>query len=289
MALDPEEQELLDVANASLPPWFRGNARAQEDAGMAAKTIGAAKKQIGSWFGQSLVKNAEGIWLEEHAKDRGSGKQEGESTAALRDRLRNIPDAITVEAILNAVQGILDADGVAGTISMVELPRDGAFFIDQVQQNTGTGGTFSGPVSNVMTFTPTVRFSYPPYRNAPGRVKKHRIVLSGCADAGNNGTFDTIGMSGNGVTYTNAAGVAGADATAAWATQRIDHDDQVIEGWARAFFSRGFRRASTRLAMFVVLLPYGTGPETERSILEAVRQIKVAGAIVRVERRSIAP
>ena len=67
-------------------------------------------------------------WLDQHARDRGTRRQFGEADPALRDRLRNTPEALTRESLLDSINSILSAEGLADTANMVELTRDRAYF-----------------------------------------------------------------------------------------------------------------------------------------------------------------
>lgn len=134
MALTATEQEIFDFAMDAMPPWFREMPRAYEFMGAMAKIMGSANTQHEYWFEMAEILNAVGIvglepdWLNQHAVDRGTRRTEGESDEALRERIRNVTDALTRPAILAAVQAIIDEDGPATpAIGMVELPLDAAY------------------------------------------------------------------------------------------------------------------------------------------------------------------
>lgn len=314
MALNADETELFNVAVSVLPDWFTNDDRQLEDVAMMAKVFGPVRAQIREWLvTQSQITTAEGAtattpdWLDAIARDRGTRRRVNELSATLRDRLRNIEDAVTRGFLIAAAQSMLDGESVAGSADMTEMPRDGAFF-GAWAQNSGTGGVFAGPSSGVMTFTPTVQFAYPPYHQSTqatgdplavkvksGRVKTHRIVISGAANAGNNGTHVSVGLSGNGIRYGNGSGVAGADATVAWALQRLDVNGQVLEGTPFAFSMNTSVNGSfadrivpgSRRYGFVVTTPLGTSGALRTAILESMRQKKAAGVLASVERRTV--
>lgn len=302
MALTTDEQALFDEAKAILPKWFMAYPRAAEDLAMMAKTMGASLTQIRDWLQtQVLITLAQGAssttpdWLNQHAIDRGTQRQNGESDAALRDRLRKFEDGITRAVLLGAVQSMLTTFGVAGTAAMVELPRDEAFF-KTIQSDTGVGGIFTAPSGGVMTFKPTVRFRSPPFKNAAaandpfspknGRIMSFTLTFSSATNGGNNGTFVTSGLVGDAVKYTNGSGVAAnPDAAVHWTARKRDWQDVVNEGRKDAFLSRGYR-IGRRGPEIIVILPYGTTVNHAKSITEMLRKKKGAGIALRVERRA---
>jgi hypothetical protein len=282
MALTPDEQAVFDAAVAAMPSWYTDDERQREDLAMFAKVIGRslteakaliAKTVIGGWpgdprpsapgpvySGQTLV---EPDWLNQHARDRDTSRALGETNVSLRARIRNVVDVVTRKSLLAAVAEILTAENLLTTgLDMIELPRDGAFFGEHGTPS-GTGGTFAKS-GNTITFTPTVRFSLPPYHRSTaamgdpeltggeiktksGEIKAFQVVITGAADAGNDGTFDPTGLAGNGVTWTNAAGVAGADAGVSWTIKRLDAFDVDLNGAAMAFFGDPTTAAPTYL------------------------------------------
>lgn len=126
MALTTDEQELFDLAPANLPKeLFRSSP--QEPMQAAAKLLGAARAQLKAWVDAAYLKTSAGDWLDQHAKDRSTRRQNGESDAALRERLRHVEDALTPSAILSAINAILTAEGVPGSAALVVLPSDQAF------------------------------------------------------------------------------------------------------------------------------------------------------------------
>lgn len=300
MALTAEEQELLDAAKAILPSWFFADQRLLEDLAMAAKELGAARTVVQHWLGtQTKISTAVGAtatepdWLDQHARDRGSSRQSGETDAALRSRLQTLVDddgdalAVTRAALMDAVASILTAYAVAGTAAMVEMSRDQAFFSGWTG-NAGVGGTFTAPDSSgFQTFTPTVKFAYPPFTTASGRIHSHQLVISGAASGGNNGTFVTTGLVNNAAKYSNAAGVVGADATVVWSTRRRDVFAVSVEGRRDAFLSRGYRMGRSRGGGIIVILPFGTSEPARKSVFELLRARKGGGISLVVERRQV--
>lgn len=293
MALTADEQALLNVAMAALPAWYKHDERRLEDLAGAAKCIGAALATSKYWMGQTLILGATGPtatdpdWLNQHARDRGTSRQGGETDAELAARLRDIPDALTRPALLEAAQAIIDAAGVVGTVTMVELRRDRAFLITNLADQ-GTGGTFTvGPPA---TFEPDAGFNGPPYRDAyPGDTKPAWLVISGAADAGNDGAFPITGIAGNAAEYTNATQVAAADPTCTWRVNRYgpliaELLTPVATPRVDAYCDRGHRCGPDNAA-FVMMLPFGTTEATRLQVAEMVRIKKAAGVYAVVERR----
>lgn len=292
MALTPDEQDFLDFALAGLPIWYQDESRELEDLAMIAKMIGAAKSQLDDWFQNTLIGNAIGAvgddpdWLDQHAQDRGTSRQEGEDDPTLRARIQNVEDALTRAELLSVAQGVVDAEGILGTVEMVELKRDRAF-LGTFTSMSGTGGTFAGTAPD-MTFEPDTPWDRPPLEIAfPGY--SWELVVSGAASAGNDGTFPITGLDGDAGEYTNASGVAEVDATVSWTARKLDQDGNLADGFARAFYGRGYRMGPQQ-PVIIVIVPYGSGAihstaATVAAVTEALRTKKGGGIRVLVERR----
>lgn len=293
MALDADEQELFDLARKSMPAWYADDARANEHMAACAKVFGAARKQVAHWLQrETRLLLADGPtadepdWMGQHAADRGTRRQAGESTAALGYRLRNVPDAVIRPALLEAAQAIMAANGDPGAPVMIELPRDKAY-VGSYASLTGTGGSFAFLGGTAMAFTPTVPFGVLPHNPVFPSMPRD-VVFSGAASAGNNGTFETTGVVGDAAEYANATGAAGADASVSWTLRKrgVKHPAVVLDGWNRSYASRGYR-AGSRLPTIIVILPYGTKDATVLGVREMLRQRRAAGVNYVVERREI--
>lgn len=293
MALTIDEQELLDWALASLPPWF-SDAESRDFAieGAMAKMAGAARAQTDYWFGQALITTATGAtattpdWLQLHAMDRGTRRQDGESDEALRSRLRTFADALTPPAILAAAQAVIDAAGVSGDVAMVELRRDRAYLVTN-DPHDGVGGTFTNQAGTLHSFSPTDGWARPPLVGLQPDIT-WKVTLGNCTDNENDGTHEVTALSGELAVYTDADGIAtGLDTIAEWRVDRYDRDDNLLTGGtgrADAYLSRGHRMGAS-YPTIVLILPYGTTAATAAAVLEATRQRKAAGVRVIVERR----
>ena len=298
MALDADGLELLEVGQSAIPPVFRDSARVQDDlhalAAMAAKTIQVGRTMLDRVLVEEASVDAGGEdWLDLLAGDYGTGRQYGETNAVLRERMRTVPAGVIRSEVLALAQAIVDAASVSGTVAMVEMPRDQAHASEWVADGATNGGVFS-IVSGKMRFTPTTPFAYPPCAvGLSGGIDDVEITFSGCASAGNDGTFSVEDIDGEGVIYTNASGVAESDATAVWGTERIEVEGGAVDGFAMAFADRGYRvwyapgQASMQsLSGVIGIIPYGSTDAVRRSVQEMLRQRVAAGVVKLVEVRT---
>lgn len=277
MPLTSNEQKLFDFAVSSLPPWFVVRDRTREIMQSMAKIFGEAYYQADAYFDESLILQAVGIYLDQHARDRGTFRQTGELDASLRIRLRTVEDAVTLPVITTQVQAIIDSEGIVGAPAFVELRLDRAYFGD-FTSDTGTGGVFTNPSGNTFLFTPTDKFLAPP------RIGDD-IVFSGANSAGNDGTFEVDAIVDDAVQYENASGVAEGDGAVSWTWQKRDpSDDAVIDGFNKSYLSRGFRVGS-EVWTIVIILPFGCSTTTQSAVREMLRQKKAAGVKAIVECR----
>jgi len=286
MALTIEEQKILDHALAMLPDWFTSDERQQEFLGAAAKLMGNAKLTLDDWFKQTLITTAVGPagsdpdWLAQHAVDRNSTRQAAESDLALADRLRNVPDALTIVTLLTAAQSIVDAEAIVGTVAALELPRDGAF-LSELVSDAGTGGEFFDPGGGEGEFTPDV------LPLSPQLLIGADLIISGASSGGNDGTFPITALNGNRLVYTNGSVVAEVDGGASWTHQKRHLvGGEIIDGWSANYVGRGYRTVPPRSTL-VFILPFGCTASTTASVLEMLRQKKGAGVAALVECRAV--
>lgn len=291
MALSEREQKYRDFAANALPSWFTDQARAEEYLGALAKIFDAMHSVIAFWIDQTRILLAQGPtgtepdWLNQHALDRGTSRQSGETDEGLRKRIRNVPDALTRPLILDAAQEIIEAEGVAGTVEMVELRRDKAY-VGNFVSDSGVGGTFTKPGGSTARFQPLVPFAAPPFNEIdPGFG--HDLAISGAASAGNNGTFPVEALFDDSAEYVNASAVAEIDLAVTWAVQKKDQDDNLADGFARAYVGRGYRVGTGRPNTIILILPFGSSAGTVASVEEMLRQKKGAGIRAIVERRLV--
>jgi hypothetical protein len=129
-ALDTEELKLYEHAKGVLPKAiFEGGDESDVEFLHAfVKIFQPVKDQMDEWFAKTYISAADGQWLDAHAKDRGTFRQDGELDADLRARIKTIEDTVTKPALLALVNEILAAAGVSGGAAMVELRRNRAWF-----------------------------------------------------------------------------------------------------------------------------------------------------------------
>ena len=271
-------QDYIDHALNGLPRWFKGDGRALETIKAFAEQFQAAQDESDAWRDQANILDSTGIWLDQHARDRDTRRQNTETDAALRDRLRTFDDALNFASVLAAAQSVVDAEGIVGTVAMVELRQERGFFVTHLAQ-TGTGGVFSGAAP--MLFTPDAGFEALVQR--PRNIT-FQVTFSGSLSAGNDGTFACT-ASGNALSYTNGSGVAETDATVSWTLERVTAAPSVLTNRQAAYMSRGYRFGLS-IPTLVIILPYGCTESTRLAVAEATRQKRGAGVRVIVECRA---
>ena len=276
------KQDYIDHVVGSLPRWFVANERVMENISAFAEIFCRAEEQSEFFHQMTFIEQAtEGPpdWLNQHAVDRSSLRQPGETNSALRTRIKGAPDTLTLDTLLQAVQGIVDDAGIIGTEAVLELRPNKAFFANNTAE-ADSFGVFSGTAPD-MIFTPTVPSKTLPPRD--GMTASVEIAFTGSASIGNDGTFVITGYDGDGITYTNAAGVPEVDGTVAWALVEKDVDGNVLEPRRRAYFSRGYRMGGSNA--LIVMLPFGCTSVTEAAVVETLRLIRGAGVKIIVECR----
>ena len=306
----PYEADLLQAGLKAIAPVFRDSARLQEDLHMLARQAGAtmavATNMLArAWVGTAST-DADGTdWLDFLAKDFGTGRQNDEPDVILRIRLRtrSASRGVIRSELLALAMSIVRASGVAtGDVTMVEMPRDAAYF-GQWTADSGTGGTFEA-VTGGVSFTPMAGFApgHPPcWANESGIVQSSDITFTSATSSGNDGKFTISAMNVDGAVFTNANAVAGVDAAVTWKVERRTwrgpSGPGLSEGGGgRAYFSRGCRMwrgkypessghttGTTGMAGIIMILPIGCTDDTARSVLEMLRQRAAGGVIKRVE------
>ena len=279
-----DKDNLFDHIRLAMPSAFRPS-RIFEDIHALACIYDLVMAQARDWTDMTFIVNADGIWLEAHAKDRGTSRQEGEQDAELRVRIRTLTDVVTRPALLQSAQDIVDASGIGGTVAMVELRRDRAFYGNNTA-DAATGGTFLNQ-RGLASFEPTAGYAAPPFRALEEDVE-HRLTISGAAAAANDGTFSISGMADNSALYTNGSLVEGLDAGASWVVNRHDRDGNIITGFRRAYYGRGYRFGNSgRPFVIILILPFGCTPATIASVEEMLRQRQAGGIRSIVECRLV--
>lgn len=130
MPLTDQEQEIYDVLKSTLPRWFWHQVTNEETWFAFVKIFDELRTKMDSLLEATQILQASSFWLDLHARDRGLFPQNGESDAALQERIRNYADAVTPAAIVAAATAALEADSVTipeGYPGLVELRRDKAY------------------------------------------------------------------------------------------------------------------------------------------------------------------
>lgn len=285
--LSAEEQDLLTWLLSSIPRWlWMDDPRfsQQEIWAAAVKSLIRIQRQGEDWVRATYILTSTDVWLNQHARDRASFRQESELDPDLRQRLRTVPDVITRSAILSSINGILSAAGL-GPAAMIELPRDGAW-LGTYAAMAGIGGTFVQD-GTTTKFTPlTLPWPEPPFRSATTFPElRHKLIITGATAPANNGTRLVTGLDVDAALVTNASGVAGSDPLVTWEVRHYDGLDNLLDGFARSYAGRGWRMARRRPRHILVILPFGTTAGTQASVEEALRLKKAGGFAVLVERR----
>jgi hypothetical protein len=142
------EEDLIKVGKDAVPRLMFKATRAEEITRAKARQMYLAAAAVNEWYRQSFILRANGPWLDQHARDRGTFRQAGESDAALAARLREVAKAVTKPALLALATAIVNADGIAGVAVGIELACDGAYYgdsaTDAIQAYHGDGSVADG-------------------------------------------------------------------------------------------------------------------------------------------------
>lgn len=296
--LNSDEQDLYDVAKSSLPKFlFQLITAAQEMFGASAKTFGAAKTAIKLWYTNTYILQSSGFWLDQHAKDRGTGRRFGETDVALQGRLRNNEDLVTKPALIAQVNSYLASQSLPETAAIVELRLDRSFFqvaaakIEPISPALiSDGETFTldnGTSSKIFEFD----------KDGSVTAGHQAVNISAAVTVDDVVTAIMSSLSGYAVApYFFTASLAGPDSRIV-AVQYTDSSHAIIASEAvsnstfkvtsgawRAYFSRGYRMG-TRVDEIVIILPYGSTSSDVAAVYEIIRQKKAGGIAVKVESR----
>lgn len=124
MSLDVIE-DLVQVYRGSLPLDLTTDQIGVDIAYTIATMMSRSEEEITAYVNGARLSTATGLFLDQHARDRGLRRQDGETDDQLRDRLRTPPKAGTVTAITDAINQILGTDD---ELYLIELPKDSLYF-----------------------------------------------------------------------------------------------------------------------------------------------------------------
>lgn len=164
MPYTSNEQALYDHLRAALPRWFFQRTSAPEEIwGAYVKIFDAVRAQVDTWAAYTRILVAAGIWLDEHAHDRGTFRQASETDAALRTRLRTHEDMVTLPALVEHVDAMMLAlNPGLDPVVFLELARERSWLMTEI-------GTYGG-----MKSKPYLSRGY---RIAATRPKKIIVIL----------------------------------------------------------------------------------------------------------------
>lgn len=267
--LTPEEEELLAWLKGSLPSWFWQKTEAKEEIWRGiVKAFGRVRDLINDWADRTFILYSDDVWLEQHAKDRGTSRQYGESDEGLQARLRTPLQAVVRNDLLDGITTLLAAHELTWTPNMIELRRDGAFFGTYVPM-TGIGESLTVGEAGEVTLVDTVGTTFTGYEVG------HYITITASTKTGNDGTFPITAVLGDGsIRFTNEDAV-NETSEFEWS---LDYNDA---GYNRAYFNRGYRFHGRA---FIIILPSTCSDAVVSSVEEFVRQRKAAGYVAVIER-----
>lgn len=255
MSYSASEQKIYNHLRATLPRFLFQNPDAAEDiAGAYVKIFDATLTQADDWRSMTDILSATGIWLDQHARDRGTVRQEDETDSTLRLRLRTLEDALTEPALVAGVDNIM-----VDSSALVNLRRDRAFFHDR-----GISGTifqftpdFLGSLDRIYSLQPLFE------ADMVGRD----ITIAGNSYFDNNGTFEIVSfIDVQHVLIDNNAASTGMAGT--W----------TIASQTGGFMSRGYRMGHSGYpSTFIIILPYGTSDDVAAAVDEYLRTHKAGG------------
>lgn len=132
MVLSNEDLALFKHARDSLPRWVTTAPDSELEWLYAFVAIfAAARDKLQDWLDTTLISNASGVELDQHAADQGTSRRLLEEDVPLRERLRTVTDADTEPALTAGVNAILSAFFGAAVFTpaqIVNLRRDRAHF-----------------------------------------------------------------------------------------------------------------------------------------------------------------
>lgn len=128
MSLSAEAQALFDHARKALPRWLtRGKTAALEWLYGYTEIFDSVRQQGQDWLDITFLEYAAGAELDQHAADRGTSRRAGEDDATLRERLRNITDAVTIPALKASIDALLTLNSL-GPCTIIPLRQSRAHF-----------------------------------------------------------------------------------------------------------------------------------------------------------------
>lgn len=290
MPLSSEEQALFDHMRNMVPRWLTEGPNSKKEWLYAfAHILEAARLQGQLWIDLTYLDLAVGIELDQHAIDRGTSRQNGESDAALRERLRSISDAITDPALTAGVDQILDGTGQLADFRVQAYTKSGwtseleTYFTvsaggPQTQLTFQTVNDGTNPATLVQTGNAAVlHYSAGVTTRAQAEtlINASTIFRVKTSTASSASTLTANDVFGPKRFYLSR--IVGL---------RRDRGFMHVSGSSTAFLSRGYRMTNHGRPMsYIIILPFGTTAATALSVGEYLRKNGPAGFLYIVERR----
>jgi len=292
--LTDKEQELFDTAKKALPKLlFHESSNQQEVLAAFAKLMEVARANLKGWFLQTYIQTATGMFLSEHAKDRDTRRRLNETDDTLRQRLRNVQDAVTEDSLTAAANAILVANGLPETAAILELRQDRAFMELDVARifcvnaaAIADGETFTvydGTVTQVYEFDKNGALVNPAHVavDISTAVSPEDVAA---AIASMLFGFFTVAVYPFNASIVTLKSTVGFGITLSDTVAETDFRTETAR--KQAYLSRGYRMGR-RVNDIIVILPFGTTDAIASAIREDVRQKKGAGTPVFVEVRGV--
>lgn len=301
MPLSSEAQALFDHARNSLPRWLTGSALAAlEWLYGFTEIFEEVRGQAKTWIDLTYLGTAAGAELDQHARDRGTTRRLGETDAVLRERLRNISDAVTEPALIDGVNKILaqNGDGMLAELIVKDYTVSG--WNSKIQAYfTVAAGPIGFSYGSDLTLTMVDDGTDPAI--IEGNVEGDpNIIIRFKAGTTTRSEVETLLNSGDLIQVIEFSDSPSSVLTAddifgpvnftyppcAVVTLRRDGAYCQTNGDCTAFMSRGYRIGHTGRPMaYIFILPYGTDAPTANAVAEYLRQYGPGGYIYYVERR----
>lgn len=296
MPLSSEAQSLFDHARNALPRWLTGGVNAAlEWLYGYTEIFDEVRSQGQDWVDVTLIGNAVGVELDQHAADRGTSRRANESDEVLRERLRTISDQVTEAAIQKSVDTILTADEF-NAIAQVKIPVDESNSDwDTVFRSLSFGG-FDYTLSVIWDDTLAVP-TYTETETAVGwtiEIKFPTTAPTTVADietlVGSESTLIEVFIAGANPAYVLQdvfdEFVNYRFTISGFVNLRRDRGHMHTNGVTTSFLGRGYRMCNINRPMgYIVILPFGTTAASANAISEYLRQNGPAGFVYIVERR----
>jgi hypothetical protein len=101
-----------------------------DEARVFAEMVALAEGQGYGLARETRLSTSHGIWTDQHARDRALWRQSPEADAELIARLRRSPDAVTYQAVYDAIDLIVKAVDATAVWYLIRIPVDAGAFAD---------------------------------------------------------------------------------------------------------------------------------------------------------------